>query len=111
MLLLELPAILVEDIVLIAACDLDPYNACRLREVNRFFERVATKAIATHWLCRLTNGEAQNMLDPFRLRLILDCSLKSSCLIVINKPSQAEEEAGLNSLVSLSGEEAAVSCW
>jgi hypothetical protein len=70
MLLLELPAVLVEDIVLIAACDFDPYNACRLREVNRFFERVATKTIATHWLCRLTNGEERNMLDPFRLRLI-----------------------------------------
>jgi hypothetical protein len=70
MLLLELPFVLVQDIVLAAACASDPYNACRLREVNRFFEHVATKAIATHWLCKLTEGEAQNMLDSFRLHLI-----------------------------------------
>ena len=67
---LELPAVLVDDIVLQAACASDPYNACRLREVNWFFERVATKAIAMHWLCLLMNSESQNMVDSFRLRLI-----------------------------------------
>ena len=54
-------------------------------------------------------SEPDQALDLTGLKL--DCSLKSSCLIVINKPSQAEEEAGLSSLVSLSGEEAAASCW
>jgi hypothetical protein len=70
MLLLELPAVLVENIVLAAACDSEPYNTCRLREVNHFFERVARKAIANRWLCDLTDSEARSMLDPFRLRLI-----------------------------------------
>jgi hypothetical protein len=52
-------------------------------------------------------SEPDQALDLISLKL--DCSLKSSCLIVINKPSQAEKEAGLSSLVSLSGEEAAAS--
>jgi hypothetical protein len=46
-------------------------------------------------------SEPDQALDLTGLKL--DCSLKSSCLIVINKPSQAEEEAGLSRLVSLSG--------
>jgi hypothetical protein len=54
-------------------------------------------------------SEPDQALDLTGLKL--DCSLKSSCLIVITKPSQAEEEAGLSSLVSLSGEEAVASCW
>ena len=53
-------------------------------------------------------SEPDQALDLTSLKL--DCSLKSSFLIVINKPSQAEGEAGLSSLVSLSGE-AAASCW
>ena len=54
-------------------------------------------------------SELDQALDLTGLKL--DCSLKSSCFIVINKPSQAEEEAGLNSLVSLSGDESAAICW
>jgi hypothetical protein len=53
-------------------------------------------------------SEPDQALDLTGLKL--DRSLKSSCHIVINKPSQAEEEAGLRSLFSLSGEEAAASC-
>jgi hypothetical protein len=46
-------------------------------------------------------SEPDQALDLTGLKL--NCSLKLSCLIVINKLSQAEEEAGLSSLVSLSG--------
>jgi hypothetical protein len=71
------------------------------RESSRIHDVTSTADFPT--------SEPDQVLDLTGLKL--DCSLKSSCLIVVNKPSQAEEEAGLSSLVSLSGEEAAASCW
>jgi hypothetical protein len=62
---------------------------------------MALFAISTIQLPDFPTSEPDQALDLTGLKL--DCSLKSSCLIVINKPGQAEEEAGLSSLVSLSG--------
>jgi ankyrin repeat protein len=81
----ELPAVLVEDIIVEAACDMELFETCQLREVNRelglievivsadhpgFFEMVATRIIADDWIYKLTSEQAQNIPEAFRKRLI-----------------------------------------
>jgi hypothetical protein len=69
---------------------------------------VESRVVNLYLRADFPTSEPDQALDLTGLKL--DRSLKSSCHIVINKPSQAEEEAGLRSLFSLSGEEAAASC-
>ncbi|KAH4162851.1 hypothetical protein HBH98_052250 [Parastagonospora nodorum] len=71
MFLHELPAVLGGDIITEAASEMELYDICRFREVNRFFEGVATKAIADNWIYnKLTAQNAQDMPDQFRKRII-----------------------------------------